>query len=216
MASGASLPQAMQLATAAAAIVVGKWGTQPILLAELQEALRVRPSLGQGGAASSAGKIKSREPLRALLKDPATRHRKVVFTNGCFDILHAGHVTYLEEARALGDVLVVGVNTDESVRQLKGPTRPIVSLEHRMRLLAALGCVDYVVPFHEATPLELITALLPDVLVKGADWAKDAIVGGDVVEREGGTVQTIQLVPGLSTSKIVERVLGGDSALPAR
>jgi D-beta-D-heptose 7-phosphate kinase/D-beta-D-heptose 1-phosphate adenosyltransferase len=214
LAAGAPLPLAMRLATSAAAIVVGKWGTQPILLHELEAALRQQPE--RAPATSTVAKIKTRETLRPILKDPKTRHRQVVFTNGCFDLVHAGHVSYLEEARALGDLLVVGVNTDESVRELKGPSRPIVSLEHRMRMLAALACVDYVVPFHEPTPLELITALLPDVLVKGADWAKDAIVGGDVVEREGGVVSTIRLVPGLSTTKILERIAAGASGAPAR
>ncbi|MFM7231863.1 MAG: D-glycero-beta-D-manno-heptose 1-phosphate adenylyltransferase [bacterium] len=134
---------------------------------------------------------------------------RIVFTNGVYDLLHRGHVEYLEEARALGDRLVVGVNTDASVRRLKGPSRPIVTLEDRTAVLRALACVDLVVPFDDDTPLRLIEAVQPDVLVKGADYAVGDIVGREVVEGRGGLVTTIALREGLSTSTLVERIRTG-------
>lgn len=133
--------------------------------------------------------------------------KKVVFTNGCFDIIHRGHIDYLEKAKALGDVLIVGVNDDASVRRLKGAQRPIVDQDDRMHVLAALKNVDYVCLFSEDTPYELIKALIPDVLVKGADWSIDAVVGKDVVESAGGSVQTIEFLPNRSTSRILERII---------
>jgi D-beta-D-heptose 7-phosphate kinase/D-beta-D-heptose 1-phosphate adenosyltransferase len=134
---------------------------------------------------------------------------RIVFTNGVYDLLHRGHVEYLEEARALGDRLVVGVNTDASVRRLKGPSRPIVTLEDRAAVLRALACVDLVVAFDDDTPLRLIEAVQPDVLVKGADYAVGEIVGREVVEARGGLVTTIALREGLSTSTLVERIRTG-------
>jgi len=131
--------------------------------------------------------------------------KRVVFTNGVFDILHAGHVTYLEKARALGDVLVVGLNTDASVRRLKGPERPINSEDDRACVIAALRAVDHVILFGDDTPIDVITALLPDVLVKGGDYTRDTIVGADEVESHGGTVCTIPLVDGRSTTAIINR-----------
>jgi rfaE bifunctional protein nucleotidyltransferase chain/domain len=133
----------------------------------------------------------------------------VVFTNGCFDILHAGHVTYLEQARKLGTVLVVGLNSDASVTRLKGPQRPINHTEDRQTVLGALRCVDYVLVFDEDTPLGLISALLPDVLVKGGDYTRDMVVGANVVEEHGGRVEIIPLLPGRSTTLIVERAAQG-------
>lgn len=208
----APMTETMHISNTAAALVVEKWGTQPIRLEELEVALRERPDPGRF-VYSTQPKIATRQTLGVILKTPDTRNRKVVFTNGCFDIMHAGHVSYLEEARSLGDLLVVGVNTDESVQFSKGPKRPIIPLAQRLRMLAALGCVDYVVPFEEATPLELIKALMPDVLVKGADWnkdatpgAKDAVVGATEVRESGGKVETIALLPGWSTTGIIERI----------
>ncbi|MEN9795932.1 MAG: hypothetical protein RLZZ150_909, partial [Bacteroidota bacterium] len=131
--------------------------------------------------------------------------KRIVFTNGVFDILHAGHVTYLEKARALGDVLVVGLNTDASVRRLKGPERPINSEDDRACVIAALRAVDHVILFGDDTPIDVITALLPDVLVKGGDYTRDTIVGADEVESHGGTVCTIPLVDGRSTTAIINR-----------
>jgi rfaE bifunctional protein nucleotidyltransferase chain/domain len=131
---------------------------------------------------------------------------RVVFTNGCFDILHPGHVDYLEEARSLGDALVVGLNTDASVGRLKGPGRPLVLEADRARVLGALSCVDAVTLFHEDTPLELITALLPSVLVKGGDYELNQIVGRDVVEESGGTVTVIPFSSGYSTTELLDRI----------
>lgn len=136
------------------------------------------------------------------------REGKLVFTNGVFDILHRGHVEYLYAARALGDLLVVGVNTDASVRRLKGPDRPINAEDDRALVLAGLGCVDYVTFFAEDTPLNLISALLPDVLVKGGDYAPDTIVGRAEVEAAGGDVVVIPLVTGRSTTRTVQRIRG--------
>ena len=137
---------------------------------------------------------------------------RVVFTNGVYDLLHRGHVEYLEEARSLGDRLLVGMNTDASVRRLKGSSRPIVGESDRAALVAALACVDLVVLFDDDTPLRLIEAVQPDVLVKGADYAVADIVGRDVVEARGGLVATIALRPGLSTSEIVRRIREGKGA----
>src|SRR5262249_631383 len=131
---------------------------------------------------------------------------RVVFTNGCFDLLHPGHVRYLEAARALGDVLVVGVNDDASVRRLKGPGRPILRAAERVELLAALAAADHVVVFADDTPLARIETLAPDVLVKGADWAADDIVGRDDVVGRGGRVERIDLVPGMSTTELIRRI----------
>ena len=142
-------------------------------------------------------------PLRAKWREEG---RKVVFTNGCFDILHLGHVTYLSWARAQGDLLIVGLNSDASVRRNKGPLRPIVCERDRAALLLALRCVDYVCLFDEDTPLRLITDIVPDVLVKGRDWAGN-VVGSDVVEAAGGCVRLADLVANHSTTGIIERVL---------
>ena len=133
--------------------------------------------------------------------------KKVVFTNGCFDILHRGHIEYLQRARALGDVLVVGVNSDTSVRRIKGPDRPIVNQEDRIYVLSNLSSVDYACLFEEDTPLQLIAALVPDILVKGSDWKIDAIIGKDIVEKNGGRVMTIDYLPNRSTSGIIERII---------
>lgn len=130
-----------------------------------------------------------------------------MFTNGCFDLMHIGHTRYLQAAKALGDVLVVGVNSDVSVRTLdKAPDRPIVPEAQRAEVLAALGCVDFVVTFDESDPLQLITTVQPDILVKGGDWAIDRIVGRELVEARGGIVKTIPLIPGLSTTGLLQRI----------
>ena len=149
-------------------------------------------------------KIKGREELAQIIEGLKREGKKIVFTNGCFDLLHAGHVTYLEEAKGLGDVLVVGVNSDSSVRRIKGPGRPIVPLEQRMAVLAALEAVDYVVPFEEDTPYELIALLRPHTLVKGGDWHPEEVVGRELVEE----VRIISYLEGVSTSGIIERIRG--------
>jgi rfaE bifunctional protein nucleotidyltransferase chain/domain len=146
--------------------------------------------------------------LAARLAPLRARPGGVVFTNGCFDILHPGHVRYLTAARALGDALVVGLNDDASVRRLKGPGRPILTLAERAEVLAGLAAVDHLIVFGEDTPLALVTALRPDVLAKGADWALDDIVGRAEVEAAGGRVARIDVVPGVSTSDLLRRIRG--------
>ena len=140
------------------------------------------------------------------------RRKSVVFTNGTFDILHRGHVEYLAKARAMGDVLVVGLNTDASIRRIKGPRRPVNPLADRAAVLAALAAVDYVVPFAGDTPARLIARLVPDVLVKGADWKAADIVGGDVVQRHGGRVRRVRLTRGRSTTSMIARILATHSS----
>jgi D-beta-D-heptose 7-phosphate kinase/D-beta-D-heptose 1-phosphate adenosyltransferase len=147
--------------------------------------------------------------LRAALAAPRAAGQRIVFTNGCFDLLHPGHVRYLEAARALGDLLVVGLNDDASARRLKGPGRPILRLAERAEVLAGLAAVDHVVAFTEDTPLRVIEMLEPDVLVKGADWAADEIVGREVVLGRGGRVERIEVVPGVSTTEILRRIREG-------
>ena len=137
------------------------------------------------------------------------RGETVVFTNGCFDLLHAGHIKYLQASRELGDCLIVGLNTDGSVSRLKGPDRPILDENERAEILSALTCVDYVVTFDEDTPIELIAAIRPDVLTKGADYPRADVVGGDLVESYGGKVERIELVAGKSSSGIIERISEG-------
>jgi rfaE bifunctional protein nucleotidyltransferase chain/domain len=133
--------------------------------------------------------------------------RRVVFTNGCFDLLHPGHIRYLQEARRLGDALIVALNSDRSVRELKGEKRPILDQNERSEVMAALGCVDYVTIFDEPTPREIISALLPDVLVKGGDWGIDRIVGRYEVEAAGGKVLSLPFVDGCSTTDVIERIV---------
>ena len=148
----------------------------------------------------------TRDQAAAFASDQRARRQRVVFTNGVFDILHPGHLRYLQQARALGDVLVVGLNSDASVRRTKGPDRPINSQDERAEMLGALDCVDAVVIFDEDTPADIIRAVQPDVLVKGADWAEDAIVGRDTVEGRGGRVVRVPIEAGFSTTAIVEKV----------
>jgi D-beta-D-heptose 7-phosphate kinase/D-beta-D-heptose 1-phosphate adenosyltransferase len=152
-------------------------------------------------------KIKERKELLRIILGLKVERKRIVFTNGCFDLLHIGHVRYLEEAKALGDVLVVGVNSDTSVRKLKGPKRPILPEDERVEILSGLGCVDYVTLFNERDPLKLITSLHPDVLVKGGDWPKEQIVGREVVETSGGEVVIIPFVGKASTSNLIETIL---------
>lgn len=140
--------------------------------------------------------------------------KKIVFTNGCFDILHVGHVRYLHEARGLGDHLIVAVNSDRSVRAIKGHERPIMGQDERAEILAALGCVDTVIIFDEETPLKAIECLMPDVLVKGGDWKPNEIVGGDVVLAAGGEVRSISFVEGASTTGIIKKISDVKSEYP--
>ncbi len=163
----------------------------------------------------------SRDQLRSLSADLHAEGKRIVFTNGCFDILHAGHVTYLEAAAELGDVLVVGINSDASVSRLKGPRRPIVPEQDRAMIIGSLRAVDHVVIFGEQTPYELIVDVQPDVLVKGGDYDPEAIdgpryiVGSDVVRARGGNVRSINLVEGRSTTDVVARILAAYGSAPA-
>ncbi|MCX6133208.1 MAG: D-glycero-beta-D-manno-heptose 1-phosphate adenylyltransferase [Ignavibacteriales bacterium] len=152
------------------------------------------------------GKILSRNELVQVRRQIKAEGKRVVFTNGCFDILHRGHVDYLTRAKGQGDILIVGLNTDSSVQRLKGPSRPVVEEADRAVVIAALAVVDYVCLFDEDTPYELISALVPDILVKGADWSVNDIVGKDVVEAAGGAVHTIEFLPNRSTSKIIQKI----------
>jgi rfaE bifunctional protein nucleotidyltransferase chain/domain len=148
----------------------------------------------------------TRDEAVAFVRELRARGKTIVFTNGVFDLLHPGHVRYLRQARALGDALIVGVNSDRSVRAIKGPSRPITAEDERAELIAALACVDAAVVFDEDTPWELIAALQPDVLVKGADWAEDAIVGRDIVEARGGRVVRVPIEAGYATTNIIDRI----------
>jgi len=153
------------------------------------------------------GVVLTRAGLVAIRQQLRKAGKRVVFTNGCFDIVHRGHVDYLMKAKALGDILVVGVNTDSSVQRLqKGPGRPVVEENDRAAVMAAFAAVDYVCLFDEDTPYELIKSLVPDILVKGADWSVNDVVGKDVVESTGGSVQTIEFLPNRSTSKIIQKI----------
>lgn len=153
-------------------------------------------------------KIQSRRHLARITERCRRAGKKIVFTNGCFDLLHTGHVTYLAKAKRLGDVLVVGLNSDASVRRIKGPERPLTPEKDRLRILAALEAVDYVTLFSEETPLGLIRQIRPHILVKGADWKKGEIIGGPEVESWGGKVCRVPLVPGRSTTAFLRKIQG--------
>ncbi|HZP24430.1 MAG TPA: bifunctional D-glycero-beta-D-manno-heptose-7-phosphate kinase/D-glycero-beta-D-manno-heptose 1-phosphate adenylyltransferase HldE [Terriglobales bacterium] len=199
MACGVPVEAGVELANVAAGVVVGKVGTAPIRREELMGAL------SQAVAREMDDKVL---PLDRLIAQVAAWRRagqQIVFTNGCFDILHIGHIRLLEKARRLGDRLIVGLNSDDSVRRLKGGSRPIVSEPERARVLAALGSVDAVVTFAEDTPLGLIEALRPDVLVKGGDYVEDQVVGAREVRAWGGRVHLVPLVPETSTSRLIRK-----------
>jgi len=155
----------------------------------------------------SVEKVLTTEQVVPRLRSHRESGENIVFTNGCFDLIHAGHVRYLTHAKSLGDVLVVGLNSDESVRLIKDSGRPIVTEDQRAEMLAGLTCVDYVVFFDDPDPHHLIRAVSPDILVKGADWEESAIVGADLVTSSGGRVERIRLVPGISTSIIIQRIV---------
>ena len=153
--------------------------------------------------------IQSLSELKSICKELKAEGKKIVFTNGCFDLIHAGHVDYLSKSKAMGDVLIVGLNSDDSVRRLKGKMRPILKEKERAFILSNLKPVDYVIFFNEDTPQKLIEELLPDILVKGSDWAIDEIVGADEVIANGGEVKTIEFVNDQSTSKIIQKIVSG-------
>lgn len=199
LAAGDDLANAVALANVAAGIVVGKLGTATVSEPELRRAV--------SGESGSERGVLSPEQLQVAIAEAHARGETVVMTNGCFDILHAGHVAYLEQARACGDRLIVAVNDDASVTRLKGPGRPINPVDRRMAVLAGLGAVDWVVPFSEDTPEALLAMLKPDVLVKGGDYTREQVVGWQIVEGYGGRVQVLGLVEDCSTTAIVKKVM---------
>jgi len=200
LAAGASIVEAAMLGNYAGSAKVGKIATQPVFRSELEEALEDREPAGK--------KIKSKKDLVSVVERLKSENAKIVFTNGCFDILHLGHVRYLKEAKKLGDVLILGLNSDASVKKLKGPDRPYVSELERAEILASLECVDYVVIFPETRPDNLIRIVKPDIHVKGGDYAIDELPEKDLVERLGGKVVVIPPIKGRSTTNIIAKILG--------
>ncbi|HEY8521833.1 MAG TPA: bifunctional D-glycero-beta-D-manno-heptose-7-phosphate kinase/D-glycero-beta-D-manno-heptose 1-phosphate adenylyltransferase HldE [Gammaproteobacteria bacterium] len=196
--AGRSFAEAAALANLGAGIVVGKIGVAAVTPAELQTELHRKGSGGRG--------VVSQAQLELLVADAKRRGERIVMTNGCFDLLHAGHVSYLEEAKSFGDRLIVAVNDDASVSRLKGASRPITPLEDRMAVLAGLAAVDWVVPFAEDTPAALIARLVPHVLVKGGDYRVEQIAGADTVLANGGEVRVVTFKPGRSTSALLEAI----------
>lgn len=201
MAAGESMHDAVALSNLAAGVVVGKVGTATVSPAELAMAMEEHLPIQRGAVAEDL--------LLELVARARAAGERVVMTNGCFDILHAGHVTYLQQARALGDRLIVAVNDDDSVRRLKGETRPVNPLGARQTVLAALAAVDWVVPFSEDTPQRLICRICPDVLVKGGDYRIEDVAGGECVVAAGGEVKILTFVPGHSTSGMIATIKGG-------
>jgi D-beta-D-heptose 7-phosphate kinase/D-beta-D-heptose 1-phosphate adenosyltransferase len=199
IAGGVPLPEAVILANTAAGITVSKLGTATVTPHELQRALHRESAVYSSGIFDEAG-------LQAQMFSARSQGESIVMTNGCFDILHPGHIDYLEKARDLGDRLIVAVNDDASVQRLKGCGRPINSVKNRMRVLAALKCVDWVVPFSEDTPERLYSKLLPDFLVKGGDYTESQVAGGESVKAAGGKVAIIDFLPGYSTTGIIDHI----------
>jgi D-beta-D-heptose 7-phosphate kinase/D-beta-D-heptose 1-phosphate adenosyltransferase len=202
LSAGADWEETVRLANIGGGLEVERFGVQPIPLAELRTAIA-------GPHARADGKVRTVAELLPELERRRRQGERVVFTNGCFDLLHPGHVEYLQAARHLGELLVVGLNSDRSVRGLKGPTRPIIGQRDRARMLAALEAVDFVTVFDEDTPAELVRAVQPDVLVKGEDYRGREVVGRDTVEARGGRVVLIPLKEGFSTTRIIERLAVG-------
>ena len=200
IAAGSSLRQAMGIANLAASLTVAKLGAATVSVPELQIALA-------GNATTITGGIMNEEQLIIATAEARIKGKRIVFTNGCFDILHAGHVTYLQQAKQLGDYLIVAVNNDESLRQLKGPGRPINTVEQRMTVLAGLGVVDWVIAFDDHTPERLLKKLQPNILVKGGDYTIDEVVGADIVRAYGGDVRVLGVIKNLSTTDIINRTL---------
>ncbi|QKJ88719.1 bifunctional D-glycero-beta-D-manno-heptose-7-phosphate kinase/D-glycero-beta-D-manno-heptose 1-phosphate adenylyltransferase HldE [Paramixta manurensis] len=200
LAAGDSLEEACFLANAAAGVVVGKLGTSTVTTVELENAIHARPESGFG--------VMDEAQLKEAVEQARQRGEKVVMTNGCFDILHAGHVSYLANARKLGDRLIVAVNSDASTKRLKGESRPVNSLINRMIVLGALESVDWVVPFEEDTPQRLIASVLPDLLVKGGDYKPEEIAGSTEVWANGGEVRVLNFEDGISTTNIIKTIRG--------
>lgn len=198
-AAGATLSEAMILANLSASLVVAKLGAASVSAPELQAALHDTTHTNAG--------IMNEEQLISAVAQARSKGQRIVFTNGCFDILHAGHVTYLQQAKQLGDYLIVATNSDASVKQLKGPHRPVNNEEQRTTVLSSLGAVDWVIVFDESTPERLLKLLQPDILVKGGDYQPDQVVGADIVYAYGGQVRVLGLVKDLSTTSIIDRVV---------
>ena len=198
LAAGNELDEAAMLANLAAGLVVRKTGVATVTTSELRLALHEHGLGGRG--------LLDRVDAPVVADEARARGERIVMTNGCFDILHTGHVSYLEEAKSLGDRLLVAVNDDSSVARLKGSTRPINSLEDRMAVLAGLAAVDWVVAFSEDTPADIVSEILPDVLVKGGDYSEDMVAGGDIVRANGGTVEILSFRQGRSTSAMIEAI----------
>lgn len=203
LAARVDLAQAVALANLAASIVVTKLGTATVSVPELEGMLKSSIS----GAGSYAKGMVNEDQLLSLVQQARSEGKKIVFTNGCFDILHAGHVAYLQQAKELGDCLIVAINSDESVTRLKGPGRPINQVEQRMLVLAGLGVVDWVVSFTDDTPERLLKRLKPEILVKGGDYNLDEVVGAEIVHSYGGDVKVLRVVSDISTSIIIKRML---------
>jgi D-beta-D-heptose 7-phosphate kinase/D-beta-D-heptose 1-phosphate adenosyltransferase len=206
LAAGADYDPAIRLANVAGGLEVEKIGVATVTREEILRDLLHPGTASQTEHGPGAKKVWAREALAQELDRRRRLGQRVAFTNGCFDVLHAGHVQYLQEARAQADLLVVGLNSDASVRALKGPSRPVNSAEARAQVLAALEAVDYLTVFDESTPLELIRALRPDVLVKGADYRPDEVVGADLVASYGGRVHLAALREGYSTTRLLQRL----------
>ncbi len=205
IAAGMDMVDATKLANLAASVVVGKVGTASVTVHELRTAMRQLSDVEQG--------IIAEDRLIALVRDAKNHGEKVIMTNGCFDILHAGHVTYLEQAKSLGDRLIVAVNDDDSVKRIKGPERPVNSMNRRMQVLAGLSCVDWVVPFYEDTPTRLICDVSPSVLVKGGDNDPDNIPGGNCVKEQGGEVLVMEYVDNCSTTGLIRSIRSADESV---
>jgi len=203
-AAGLSLPDSIQIANVAAGLEVEQVGVVPIPRADIENELT-----GQTGATQS--KLVTVDEAAEATENARRRGQSVVFTNGCFDLLHVGHVTYLQEAAALGDMLIIGMNSDDSIRRLKGESRPVINEQNRAALLAALQCVDFVVVFDEDTPCDLLEKIRPDTLVKGGTYSPDEVVGKDIVESYGGTVCVTSVSVNVSTTKIVEKIRQQDN-----
>ncbi len=200
LACGLGFAESARLANVAAGIAVGKLGTSTVSPAEIIGSISHEHL-------DSDVKIKNLDVLTSIIEVEKARGKKVVFTNGCFDLLHVGHVRYLQKARKYGDLLVLGLNSDDSVRRLKGEKRPLIGQKERAHILAALDCIDYVVIFDEETPIRLLEALKPSVLVKGGDYTPETVVGKDLVESYGGKVELVEFVDGKSTTNIIEKIL---------
>jgi D-beta-D-heptose 7-phosphate kinase / D-beta-D-heptose 1-phosphate adenosyltransferase len=199
IASGLSVEEAINLSNLAASLVVARFGAAAVTLEEMAHSL---------SGDHERNKVISREAIASVIKDHRLLGHKVVFTNGCFDLFHAGHLEILRRASALGNVLVVGMNSDKSVARIKGPGRPIVNQNHRAEVVCGLDFVDYVVVFDEDTPLNLIGEVRPDILVKGEDWKGKKVVGEEIVRARGGSVEFVRLLPGVSTTELIRKIKG--------